>query len=118
MKVFYRNFEVTGEETLPENQGIILCVNHVNALIDAAVLQASTDKDIRALARDGLFKNPFLKPVLKMIGSVPIYRRETEKSDASKTKILSQDAMNCLLIMKHLLFSPKVKAIQNHLCKT
>jgi len=71
---------------LPNNQGIILCVNHVNALIDAAVLQASTDKEIRALARDGLFKNPFLKPILNMVGSVPIYRRETEQSDTSKNQ--------------------------------
>ncbi len=84
MKVFYRSYEVTGEEKLPENKGIILCVNHVNALIDAAVLQASTDRDIRALARDGLFKNPILKPILHMIGTVPIYRRETDKTDTSK----------------------------------
>lgn len=86
MKVFYRNYEVMGAETLPDNKGIILCVNHVNALIDAAVLQASTEKNIRALARDGLFKNPFLKPILKMIGTVPIYRRETEQTDTSKNQ--------------------------------
>ena len=84
MKVFYRSYEVTGFESIPDNVGIILCANHVNALIDAAVLQASTDKNIRALARDGLFKNPFLKPILNMIGSVPIYRRETLQTDTSK----------------------------------
>ena len=84
MKVFYRRYEVSGAESIPENTGIILCANHVNALIDAAVLQASTDRDIRALARDGLFKNPFLKPFLQMIGAVPIYRRETKQSDTSK----------------------------------
>lgn len=86
MKVFYRSYEVKGEETLPTNKGVILCVNHVNALIDAAVLQASTKRDVRALARDGLFKNPFLKPILNMIGSVPIYRRETNETDTSKNK--------------------------------
>ena len=86
MKIFYRSYEVTGEDSLPENTGIILCVNHVNALIDAAVLQASTDKDIRTLARDGLFKNPLLKPILNMTGTVPIYRRETEQTDTSKNQ--------------------------------
>lgn len=86
MKVFYRNYEVIGEDKLPDNTGIILCVNHVNALIDAAVLQASTNKNIRALARDGLFKNPVLKPILNMIGTVPIYRRETTQSDTSKNQ--------------------------------
>lgn len=86
MKVFYRSYEVTGEETLPKNTGIILCVNHVNALIDAAVLQASTDRNIRALARDGLFKKPLFGAVLNMIGTVPIYRRETDQTDTSKNK--------------------------------
>ncbi len=86
MKVFYRSYEVTGAETLPDDKGIILCANHVNALIDAAVLQASTNKNIRALARDGLFKNPFLKPILQMIGTVPIYRRETAQTDTSKNQ--------------------------------
>lgn len=75
VKVFYRKFEVSGLENLPDNQGIILCANHVNALADAVVLQAATRKAIRPLARSGLFNNPLLKPVLKLIGAVPIYRR-------------------------------------------
>lgn len=86
MIVFYRSYEVSGEESLPDNRGVILCVNHVNALIDGAVLQASTDKNIRTLARDGLFKNPLFKPFLEMIGAVPIYRRETDKTDTSKNQ--------------------------------
>ena len=92
VNTFYSRFEVTGDEVVPNNEsdnnyvdtkGIILCVNHVNALIDAVVLQASTDKNVRPLARSGLFKNPILKPILEMIGAVPIYRRKTEDSDTS-----------------------------------
>jgi glycerol-3-phosphate O-acyltransferase / dihydroxyacetone phosphate acyltransferase len=75
VRVFYRRFEVVGIEHLPVGQGIILCANHVNALADAVVLQAATRKVIRPLARSGLFDNPFLKPVLKLIGAVPIFRR-------------------------------------------
>ncbi len=83
-KTFYSKFEVTGREHIPDDQGIIFCVNHVNALIDAVVLQASTTKNVRPLARSGLFKNPVLKPILNMIGAVPIYRRKTEETDTSK----------------------------------
>lgn len=86
VKTFYSKFEVTGQEHIPEDDGIIFCVNHVNALIDAVVLQASTDKNIRPLARSGLFENPILKPILNMMGAVPIYRRKTEETDTSKNE--------------------------------
>ena len=86
VNTFYSKFEVTGQEHIPDNTGIIFCVNHVNALIDAVVLQASTDKNVRPLARSGLFKNPILKPILEMIGAVPIYRRKTEETDTSKNQ--------------------------------
>jgi len=84
VKVFYRKFEVSGLENLPDDRGIILCANHVNALADAVVLQAATNKPIRPLARSGLFKNPLLKPILKRIGAVPIYRRGDPDVDTSK----------------------------------
>lgn len=84
VKVFYRRFEVSGVDNLPEKQGIILCANHVNALADAVVLQAATRKAIRPLARSGLFENPLLKPILRRIGAVPIFRRGDPGVDTNK----------------------------------
>ena len=91
VRVFYREFEVTGTESIPIQAGLILCANHVNALVDVVVLQASTNKQIRPLARSGLFLNPFLKPILNLIGAVPIYRRndpgnESERNEDSFTR--------------------------------
>ena len=83
VKVFYRRFEVLGIESVPENAGLILCANHINALADVVILQASTDKDIRPLARSGLFENPFLKPILEMIGAIPIYRAGDKGSNVA-----------------------------------
>lgn len=86
VKFFYRKFEVSGQEHIPEDAGVIFCVNHVNALIDALVLQASTTKDVRPLARSGLFNNPVLRPILNLMGAVPIYRRKTDDTDTSKNQ--------------------------------
>lgn len=86
VKIFYRRFEVTGVENLPDTTGIILCANHVNALADAVVLQAATRKAIRPLARSGLFENPVLKPILQRIGAVPIFRRGDPGVDTTKNK--------------------------------
>ncbi len=86
VRVFYRRFEVSGEDNLPQKQGIILCANHVNALADAVVLQAATGKAIRPLARSGLFENPLLEPILRRIGAVPIFRRGDPGADTNKNK--------------------------------
>jgi 1-acyl-sn-glycerol-3-phosphate acyltransferase len=79
--VFYRRLEVGGCDNLPDNRGIILCANHTNALADAVIIQAATDRAIRPLARSGLFKNPLLRPVLKRINAVPVYRRQDSGSN-------------------------------------
>ena len=86
VRVFYRELEITGLENIPKNTGLLLCANHVNALVDVVVLQASTNKDLRPLARSGLFLNPFLKPILNMIGAVPIYRHNDPGSDTTQNQ--------------------------------
>ncbi len=86
VRIFYREFEITGTELIPDRAGLLLCANHVNALVDVVVLQASTDKDIRPLARSGLFLNPLLRPILNMIGAVPIYRRNDPGSDTRQNE--------------------------------
>lgn len=86
VRVFYRNLEITGLDNIPEHSGLLLCANHVNALIDVVVLQASTHKSLRPLARSGLFLNPVLKPILSFIGAVPIYRRNDPDSNPEQNQ--------------------------------
>ena len=76
IKTFYRRFEVTGHEKIPDGVGIIFCANHANALVDPIVIQAATTKHIHPLARSGLFETPLLKNMLKMLDAVPIYRAQ------------------------------------------
>ena len=86
VKVFYRNFEISGIENIPENTGLLLCANHVNALVDVVVLQASINKELLPLTRSGLFLNPFLNPILKIIGAIPIYRHSDPGSNTSQNE--------------------------------
>jgi len=83
VKILYREVEITGVKNIPDHCGILLCANHVNALVDVVVLQASTDRDIRPLARSGLFANPALSVILNLIGAVPIYRRNDRQSHSN-----------------------------------
>jgi len=74
-RAFYRRFEVAGLENLPAAGPVILCANHVNALVDALVIQAASPRSIHPIARSGLFRNPLLRPILATIQAVPIYRK-------------------------------------------
>lgn len=81
--IFYRRRETSGLENLPARGPVILCANHVNALVDAIVVQASCPRPIHPLARSGLFRNPLLRPILGLIQAVPIYRRRPGQEQAS-----------------------------------
>jgi 1-acyl-sn-glycerol-3-phosphate acyltransferase len=78
--VFYRECEVTGLEHLPAEGPLVLCANHVNALVDAAVVQATCPRPVHPLARSGLFRNPLLGTILRAIEAVPIHRRHGDAS--------------------------------------
>jgi len=70
--IFYTRFEVTGNHQLPTDRGVIICINHVNALVDPVVVQASNKTFIRPLARSGLWKKLWLRHLLNWIGAVPL----------------------------------------------
>ncbi len=84
--LFYRQFEISGLANLPNDRGVILCANHVNALADPVIVQAATSKVIHPLARSGLFANPLLKPWLRLMGAVPIYRPGDQEGNVANNK--------------------------------
>jgi len=84
VRVLYRTVEVNDAAAMHRGGGLVLCANHVNALVDVVLLQAITTRNIRPLARSGLFLNPLLKPLLDMIGAVPIYRHAGDTTDTSR----------------------------------
>lgn len=87
VRTFYRQYEVAGLENLANNEPVLLCANHANALADAVVLQAVSPRHIHPMARSGLFKNPVLLPVLRLIKAIPVYRRQdTVSSDMEKNQ--------------------------------
>lgn len=82
VKVFYRRVEFHGAENIPRDGAVLLCANHVNALVDAVVVQAASPRPIHPIARSGLFRSPFLRPILRTIQAVPIYRRRPVEDGA------------------------------------
>jgi acyl-[acyl-carrier-protein]-phospholipid O-acyltransferase / long-chain-fatty-acid--[acyl-carrier-protein] ligase len=62
---------VEGRENIPESGGALFVANHMS-FVDALLLMASTDRSIRFLMYKGIYDLPFVKPLAKMMGVIPI----------------------------------------------
>lgn len=102
VKVFYRRVEIAGAERIPRDGPLLLCANHVNALVDAIVVQAACPRPIHPLARSGLFRRPLLRPILALIQAVPVYRRRPQGDDASKAEVAARNTASFQRLFDYL----------------
>lgn len=79
--VIYRVKKV-GEENIPKEGKYILCGNHVHAL-DAPVIVVTAKRDIRFVAKEELYKNPFIRFIANTFDVIKI-KRNTADTDAIK----------------------------------
>lgn len=84
LKVFFREVEVVGAESLPRDRPLVLVANHVNGLIDPLMLMGTLPVMPRFLGKSTLWKIPVLRPFLKLAGAIPVYRRQDEGADPSR----------------------------------
>jgi glycerol-3-phosphate O-acyltransferase / dihydroxyacetone phosphate acyltransferase len=75
-RIFFRRVEVAGGERLEAGRPMVLVANHVNGLIDPLLLLGALPVLPRLLAKSTLWKNPLVRPWLKLAGSIPVYRRQ------------------------------------------
>jgi 1-acyl-sn-glycerol-3-phosphate acyltransferase len=74
--VFYRRVEVEGSERVPEQGAVLFVANHGNALVDPMLLVGLLPRLPRFLAKHTLWKNPLVRPLLALAGSIPVYRAQ------------------------------------------
>ena len=71
-RVFYR-LDVIGE--VPGSGAVLLLPNHPNALLDPALVMATSGRAVRFLAKSTLFGGP-LRPLLAATGAIPVFRKQ------------------------------------------
>ncbi len=86
VKVFYRRLEVTGLQQLPAQGPVLIYANHANALADAVIIQAISPRIVHPIVRSGLFHNPVLGLVLKLIQAVPVYREQDREGSMRQNR--------------------------------
>jgi 1-acyl-sn-glycerol-3-phosphate acyltransferase len=85
------SWKVEGRENIPLTGPIILATNHVN-LFDPFFLIFSFPRWINFMAKEELFRSPFLRPWLRWAGSLPI-RRGGKIRDKQKMLKSARDAL-------------------------
>jgi len=62
---------VLGRDNIPEKGGALFVCNHVS-FVDAVLLLASTDRQVRIMMYKGIYERRYMKPLAKILGVIPI----------------------------------------------
>lgn len=81
-KVIFR-LSVKGKENFPKHEGVLLCSNHMSNF-DPPILGVAAPRIVRFMAKQELFKNPFLNWLLTSIGGFPVKRGLADKQALRK----------------------------------
>jgi acyl-[acyl-carrier-protein]-phospholipid O-acyltransferase/long-chain-fatty-acid--[acyl-carrier-protein] ligase len=116
---------IEGEENIPTEGGTLFVCNHVT-LIDALLVQATTDRPIRFLMFKGMYEKWWLKPMARIMKVIPIASdvgpREMIKALRGATTAIEDGEVVCIFAEGHVsrtgemaLFKPGLERIMKGL---
>jgi 1-acyl-sn-glycerol-3-phosphate acyltransferase len=84
LSLFYRRIEVVGAEHIPARQPVIITANHHNSLVDPMLVMTAVPRPLVILAAAPLFRNPVIAPFLRLLGALPVLRRQEGIADPTR----------------------------------
>jgi 1-acyl-sn-glycerol-3-phosphate acyltransferase len=75
---FYSDIQVVGAERIPADGGLLIAVNHPNAMVDALIGGWVMPRRVTLTAKATLISNPIVAFVFRRIGVVPLRRSSDE----------------------------------------
>ena len=83
IKALFR-IKAFGENNIPSDRGVLVCANHTS-FSDVIVMSASTDVQVRYMAKKELFSVPVLGALVKALGAYPVDRKGGDVAALRKT---------------------------------
>jgi 1-acyl-sn-glycerol-3-phosphate acyltransferase len=84
LALFYRRIDVVGIENVPAGGGLVVAANHHNSVVDAMLLIAKLPRRVRTLANAPLFGHVLIGPFLRLLGALPVHRRQEAGTDPAR----------------------------------
>ena len=88
LRLFYKQIAVFGAERVPSTGPLIIAANHHNSIVDAMMLLTVVPRPLRTLANAPLFRHPLIAPFLRLVGALPVHRRQEAGDDPGRNAAL------------------------------
>ncbi len=93
------SWEVKGRENIPTGGALLVISNHIH-LLDPFLIALSSPRWVYFVAKEELFKNPLLRPIIRWSGAVSAPRRggaaDKKKTALQAEKILEEGLTLCI----------------------
>jgi 1-acyl-sn-glycerol-3-phosphate acyltransferase len=84
LRTQYRRIEVAGREKVPLEGPAVLVANHGNSLVDSLAILVASPRAASPLAKAPLFKAWLLRPFLKAVRAVPVFRAQDAEENEGR----------------------------------
>lgn len=83
---WFRAVDVTGLERIPRSGPVLLVANHHGGVVDPALLIATVPRPVRFLAMARLWRIWPLRPLLALVGAIPVHRARDVTGERGGTR--------------------------------
>ena len=98
---------MVGAERVPRAGPLIVAANHHNALVDGVLLLSTIPRRLVPVAKAPLFSNPLIGPFLRLIGALPVHRRQEGGGDPARNAALFSASTESLRRGEAILIFPE-----------